>query len=172
MIVTLQQDNMEIFKDIPNYEGLYQVSNFGNVKSIRNNKILSPAKHKCGYIWVILCNNKVRKTFFVHRLVALTFIPNEKNKPQVNHKDSNKLNNILENLEWADNRENHTHSLIKKETSSIYTGVYFSNQKKKWLSKIYINGKSKHLGTHNCETKAYISYMNFLKQNNVTNKYA
>lgn len=99
----------EEWKDIPNYEGLYQVSNFGRVKSFRrstkfhcqNEYILKPNIASHGYAQVTLYNKTVRHKFLVHRLVADAFIPNPNNLPQVNHKDENRLNNSADNLEWC-----------------------------------------------------------------------
>ena len=98
----------EVWKDIKNYDGDYQVSNFGRVKSFKNGKenILSLGITKRKYQFVILSKNDIRKNFQVHRLVAMTFIPNPNNLPQVNHKDENPSNNNLENLEWCDNKYN------------------------------------------------------------------
>lgn len=102
----------EVWKDIPNYIGLYQINNYGNVKSLkrleksgnkirkRNEKTLKQrATH--GYKYVILSKESKAKTFRVHRLVAEIFIPNPNNYPQVNHKDGNKANNSVDNLEWC-----------------------------------------------------------------------
>ena len=105
----------EIWKDIPNYEGLYQVSNIGNVRtldkyvnsSIKNNdKVKRKSQilkqyNKRGYLQVTLTVNNKRHYFGVHRLVAQAFIPNPNNFPQVNHKDENPLNNNVKNLEWC-----------------------------------------------------------------------
>ena len=105
----------EIWKDIPNFEGLYQVSNLGNIKGLdryvnsaikNNNRVKRKGKllkqyNKRGYFQVSLSKNHKRYYFNVHRLVAIAFLPNPDNLPQVNHKDENPLNNILSNLEWC-----------------------------------------------------------------------
>ena len=113
--------NKEIWKDIKGFEGKYQVSNLGNVKSLpkytyskgypqlRKEKILKPAKtgkHR-NYLAVGLNDGKHYK---VHRLVADAFIPNPNNYPQVNHKDENPLNNCVDNLEWCTNQYNTKYS--------------------------------------------------------------
>lgn len=97
----------EIWKSIPDYEGLYEVSNYGRVRSVyRYKRILKPMISNSGYERVDLFKNKNRKQFSVHRLVALTFIDNPEGKKIVNHKDENKLNNHINNLEWVTNKEN------------------------------------------------------------------
>lgn len=101
----------EIWKDITGYEGLYQISNNGNVKSLGNNKtkkekILKPSVDGDGYLFVKLCKNRKLKYFKVHRLVAQAFISNPNNLPQVNHKNEIKDDNRLENLEWCDAKYN------------------------------------------------------------------
>lgn len=111
----------EIWKDIVGYEGIYQVSNFGNVKSlsfgpknIRESgtiKLLRQTPSNCGYYKVELYKNGKSKMMYVHRLVATAFIPNPDKKPQVNHIDGNKANNVLSNLEWASRRENQLHAI-------------------------------------------------------------
>lgn len=110
---------MEVWKDIQGYEGLYQISNMGNVKTLKRTtsynriieeKIKSQREKYDGYLRVTLCKNGKKSTIAVHRLVAQTFIPNPINKPQVNHIDCNKKNNCVDNLEWADNFENMRHA--------------------------------------------------------------
>lgn len=101
----------EIWKDIKGYEGKYQVSNLGRVKSLNAyghnlEKIMNCPKHHSGYLITIFKVNNKNKTFNVHRLVAETFIPNPDKLPQVNHKDENKLNNCVDNLEWCTRQYN------------------------------------------------------------------
>ena len=108
----------EIWKDIKGYEGLYQVSNLGNIKTLQKEikckknsylskeKICKPSLDSSGYRQIVLTKNKIRKSFKVHRLVAQAFIPNPNNLPQINHKDENKQNNYIENLEWCTNLYN------------------------------------------------------------------
>lgn len=101
----------EIWKPIPGYEGLYEVSNKGNVRSLNYMhtgkwKTIKLIKHKNGYLMVCLCKDGKIKQASVHRLVASAFIPNPDNLPQVNHKDENKLNNSVDNLEWCDGAYN------------------------------------------------------------------
>ena len=124
----------EIWKDIKGYEGSYQVSNLGRVKSLSreiyfSNRdyinltkeiILKPGNNGKGYLCVSFSKNNRQKSFRVHRLVAKAFIPNLKNKPQVNHKDGDKKNNCIENLEWCDNYENFQHAL---KNNLIASGV-------------------------------------------------
>ena len=93
----------EIWKDKKDYEGHYQVSNFGRVKSIKFGKeIILKQSIRHGYYYVCLSKNGIVKTYNVHRLVAEVFLPNPNNYKEVNHKDENPQNNIVSNLEWCD----------------------------------------------------------------------
>lgn len=102
----------ELWKDIEGFEGLYQVSNLGNVKSLKRNIILKPGivaykKTKENGYYIV---NLKSKPFYIHRLVAEAFIPNPENKPQINHIDCNKRNNNVKNLEWVTREENIQHA--------------------------------------------------------------
>lgn len=101
---------MEVWKEIPGTNGEYNISNYGRVKTAKTGRILSPAIDARGYERVCLFKTNRNKRYKVHRLVALTFIPNPNNKGQVNHKDGNKRNNCVDNLEWVTNQENMDHS--------------------------------------------------------------
>lgn len=103
-------ENIEIFKDIRGYEGLYRVSNLGRIYSIRTNKYLRLNKHKCGYLKTILFKDGKSKTFLVHRLVASNFIENPSQYREVNHIDGDKTNNVVTNLEWCTVSENTKHA--------------------------------------------------------------
>lgn len=102
----------EIWCDVFGYEGLYQVSNLGNVKSLSSKVILKGHISTSGYRDVQLYKNKKSRVFKVHRLVALHFIPNPGFKQQVNHIDGNKLNNNVSNLEWSTAKENTEHAIV------------------------------------------------------------
>jgi hypothetical protein len=123
----------EIWKDIEGYEGLYQVSTFGNIKSLPKRKgflftkerILKPKLTIKGYLEVTLRKNNYSNYKRINRLVAEAFIPNPENKPEVNHKDGNKQNNNDWNLEWNTNQENKSHA-VKNKLNSFGEKCYLS----------------------------------------------
>jgi hypothetical protein len=103
---------MEVFKTIKGYEGYYEISNYGNVRSTsyKGVRILKPSLTKCGYQNVILCVNQKKIHKLVHRLVAEAFVENPNNLNVVNHLDGNKTNNIPSNLEWCTTEQNNEHA--------------------------------------------------------------
>ncbi|MEE6721116.1 NUMOD4 domain-containing protein [Limosilactobacillus reuteri] len=115
---------MERWKPIEGYEDYYLVSNKGNVKSIRSKKILKPRIGDAGYYYLVFSVHGKRKTVKIHRLVANAFIPNPNNLPMINHKDENKLNNNVNNLEWCTPKYNTNYgsSITKRVRSRIRNG--------------------------------------------------
>ena len=112
----------EYWKPVVGYEGHYQVSNFGRVKSIKFGKEIILKQHiRRGYYSVVLSKNGILKRYSVHRLVAEAFIDNTDNLPQVNHKDENKLNNSVDNLEWCDSEYNNNYGTRNKRVSEKMT---------------------------------------------------
>ena len=105
---------MEEWKEIPGYEGLYEVSNKGNVRNVRRNKLLRLSKTNNRYIRVSLCKNGIKTGLTVHRLVAEAFIENPYNLPEVNHIDEDKTNNSVDNLEWCDHKYNMNYGTINR----------------------------------------------------------
>ena len=139
-----------IYKKVIGYEDTYLVSEYGDVKRINTNKVLKSNPVK-GYLKIELCKDSIRKSFSVHRLVAMAFIENPLKKEQVNHIDGNKLNNHFSNLEWSTPKENTIHAIKNglrkssinqrraasrhmtnynnKETLDLRTGIVFDSLK-------------------------------------------
>lgn len=107
----------EIWKNIKDYDGLYQVSNLGNIKNFKNNKILNGYYDKDGYKRICLYNKGKRYYPFVHRIVAETFIPNPDNLPCINHKNEIKDDNVISNLEWCTIKYNNNYGNRNKKIS-------------------------------------------------------
>jgi len=135
--------NMEIWKAIPGYEGSYQVSNWGNVKSLKfaKERILKPGVYTDGYLKVSLSKDGKQRTYKVHQLVAMVFLGHIRNGHEtvVNHIDNNQLNNHLNNLELVSNRYN-------SSCHKTDVGVCWRKDINKWHTQIRINGKKIHLG--------------------------
>lgn len=172
---------MENWKDVIGYECIYQISNLGRVKSlsrsiIRSNgkiqtfkeRILKSGIDTAGYYIVKLYKKDCKRTIKVHQIVAQSFLNHIICGMDlvVNHKDFNKLNNNVENLEIVTQRENANKKHIK--SSSIYMGVSYHKASNKWSSYININGRKKYLGLYKCELSAYYSKLKAL--NTVNNK--
>lgn len=101
---------IETWKDISGYEGLYQISNVGRVRSLITGKILKELNSTAGYLQVVLYKNRISKRMLIHRLVAESFIHTPEKKRTVNHKNGDKHDNSVNNLEWATHKENMRHA--------------------------------------------------------------
>ena len=146
----------EIWKDVKDYEGLYQVSNLGNVKSLYDAShkkyrelIMKPSMNSWGYLQIGLCKNGKQKPTRINRLVAIAFelpipehlrhIPIE--RLEVNHKDEDKTNNCVWNLEWCNSKYNSNYGTRNKRISDALKGVPKTEETKRKLSESHINGK-------------------------------
>lgn len=178
----------EEWRNIKGYKGFYKVSNYGRVLScqrvvMRGNghpqtiheKILAPGKLKGkahGYYFVVmLCKLGMDKMFQIHRLVAIAFIDKVPNKPEVNHINEIKHDNMVFNLEWANHRENNTYK--KKNKTSRFTGVHYCEgcRKNPWIATIVENRITTSLGNFKSETAASRVYKREINRRGLINKY-
>lgn len=185
----------EVWKEIEGYEGLYEVSNFGRIRSldrvaitysnggtqVRKGRIrVGTVDKSTGYVKLLLCKNAVQVSYTLHRLVALAFIPNPENKPHVNHKDGNKANNHVDNLEWCTALENVQHAISTGLTlnkgadnasakpivtcrgdefgSAVEAAKHFGMDNHRNISKA-LKGFRKHSGRYSDGTKIHWEYL-------------
>jgi hypothetical protein len=167
---------------VKGYEGLYEITKCGKVKSLDKIRIgvqtrhykgknIAIVKSGVGYLSVVLFKEGLKKRWLLHRLVATTFLHNPDSKEYVNHIDKNKKNNCVDNLEWVSNIENNCHMQQDRNNTSKYPGVYLHIDKKKYKSQINHNGKRFYLGTFDTEQDAYAARCKYEKDNGIINKY-
>ncbi len=158
---------IEIWKDIKGFESDYQISNLGRAKSLKYGKerILKASHDGDGYLQVVLFSNKKANTRHIHKLVAIEFLNHVPDglKIVVNHKDGNKQNNIVENLECVTNRLNTSIGKNQLDKTSKHVGVHWNKVHGKWCSQIYSSGKIRHIGVYENELVAANAYQEKLK---------
>jgi len=157
---------MEFIKiqDYPNYS----INILGDVRNDKTGKFLKKSIDSKGYYKINLYKNKIGKTFRIHRLIGLHFIPNPNNKPFIDHVDNNIINNSIDNLRWTTNTENQQNQIKQKNCSSNYKGISFIKCRNKWSVKININKKSIWLGYFDDEKEGAEKYNNYILENNLT----
>lgn len=171
-------EKVEVWKSIPGYEGHYEMSRTGEVKSlsrvilaggkypfVSKERMLKAHVNNRGYYKINLYLNRKMKTIEIHQLLAITFLNHIPcgSELVVDHIDTNKLNNNVDNLRIVTSRINSNRKHIK--SSSQYTGVTLSVSSKKWTAQVYVNGKHKYLGSFDSEEEASLYYENALKNN-------
>lgn len=138
----------EIWKDVKGYEGLYEISNLGRCYSFISSKILSKCRNSNGYYDYHLYKDGKRKRFSAHRLVAIAFIPNPENKPEIDHIDTIRDNNYYKNLRWATPTENKNNPLTRKTMSEVRIGKLCGKNNPNYGNK----------GDKNANSKAVLQY--------------
>lgn len=158
----------EIWKDVPEYEGIYQASNLGRIKNLKKGKekILKPSMHRTGYYFVNFYTENKRKVFFVHQLIAMAFLNHKPCglKLVIDHINDNPIDNRVENLQVVTQRFNSCKTQGKY--TSQYKGVSWEKEKKRWRAQILINGRNKRLGRFKVEFDAHLAYQ---KELNIIN---
>ena len=170
------QEQKEVWLPVKSYEGVYEVSNLGRVRSLDRmckhskgdltikGRIKKTPLSSRGYVQVGLCLDGVCKTRQVHQLMAVAFLGHKicGHKIVVDHIDNNRLNNNLDNLQLTTARNNTSKDVTGK--TSKYTGVSLHKPSNKWEARIQIKGKNKYLGLFSCELKAAAAYQKALKE--------
>lgn len=171
----------EVWKDIIGYEGRYMISNLGRVKSLSrevsngkgvrkiDEKIITPYTDELGYKKVSLKKDNKGKTSKVHRLVAIAFIPNPMNLPQVNHKDENPSNNNVDNLEWCDAKYNVNYGNHNKKLSKALMGRKLDKKQVEKMSKMFNGGGNPRAQKVICNGKTYGCVKDLAKEIGIDN---
>ena len=179
-------NNNEIWKPVKGFEDYYYISNYGRIKN--NRKILKTYMNNSGYTCIDFTINKCRTKHLVHRLVCLTFLDNPDSLPEVNHKDEDKSNNNLDNLEWCSRSHNKQHSIKsgtydylftskhtlgkkhKPNTTSKYHNVSYDKHRNKWVAVIIDNKKKFGFKRFNTEIEAALHVNTIIDTYNFTNR--
>lgn len=172
---------LEIWRPIDGYTGLYEVSSLGKIRSLLRKKdnnhgrLLSPSPNTDGYLTVVLTKDSQRKSFKVHRLVAQAFIPNPNSYPQVNHKDENKSNNQVTNLEWCTAKYNNNYggriSRASKNIQKASFGRKLSEETKDKIRKAHLGKKLSKSSIRKRTTKVIKPVVQLTSNNSFVKKY-
>ena len=164
----------EEWRVIEGYEN-YSVSNLGNVRNDKRGNILKGILLKTGggYLKVFLYDNDIcGKHKLIHRLVAIAFLPNPNNLPEVDHINRTPNDNRVENLRWITGSNNSRNTKNRKEKTSSYRGVSWDKSRNKWSSNITINRKNIYLGRFKTEEEAYEAWRTYVYENNLQEFYS
>lgn len=155
------------WKPVRGYEGLYSVSNYGSVIGEKKGRRLIPSIDYKGYLVFHLYKDGRRQNKKGHRLVAEAFLPNPDNLPEVDHIDTDRKNNKLDNLRWASGSSNTRNRDVCRESASQYNGVYFDTRSSKWYSRVQLYDELVNLGTFIKETEAAKAFNEFCIEHNL-----
>jgi hypothetical protein len=164
---------MEEWRVIEGYNN-YSVSNLGKVRNDKRGNILKGIiQHGEGrYLRVGLYDNNIyHKPMLIHRLVAIAFLPNPENLPEVDHIDRNSQNNTLENLRWCSKANNLRNKKKREGTTSLYRGISWNKYHSKWIAQIILNGKNKYIGRFETEEDAYEAWRACVFEHNLQEFY-
>lgn len=179
-------NNEEIWKPVKGFENYYEISTLGRIRNSR--KIMKTYINNSGYECIDFTVNKVRTKHLVHRLMLLTFVDNPNNLPEVNHKDENKANNTLDNLEWCSRSHNKQHSIKsgtynkiftqkntlgkkhKPNTASKYHNVGYDKERNKWTAVIISNKQRLGFKRFDTEEEAALHVNWIIDQYNLTDR--
>lgn len=162
---------MEIWKNVKDYEGIYEASNYGKIRNYKTKFVLNTKPKPDGYYRFGLWKNGKQKYHYLSRLIFSSFSNQNIEGLEINHIDGNRANNKFENLEITTSRENHCHrSKINGKKSSKYSGVCKAYHGK-YRAYIFVDNKQKSLGYYFSEAEAYQARVNFEKEHQIDNKY-
>ena len=161
----------EVYKTILEYPD-YEISNLGNCRNKKTNRILKPQLMKNGYFQYYLSydtedGKRKQNHQYQHRIIAIYHIDNPFNKTDIDHIDNNPSNNNISNLRWVSKSENMRNQQKANNKTSIYKGVHFRKEKLKWCAKIEINKITKHIGYYNTEIEAGTARNKYIIDNNL-----
>jgi len=163
-------DGEEEWKPVVGHEDYFLISSYGRVKSVnrvidgrwgsqlRRGKIIKTKQESTGYLSSAICVNGKINTYKVHRLVGIAFVNNPLEKPQIDHIDGNKANNLHSNVRWTTSSENNLFKFEKIDTTSEYHGVNYDRCADVWVARIRVNGERYHIGRFEREIDAHLAY--------------